>query len=125
FHRQMDKKKELDRKEKTEAARKIDNTLATYINGQILIALILGVLMYVGYLVIGLPYAFLLAVVALVTNLIPFVGPIIGTVPAVVVALTVSLPMILKVLVVAIVIQQLESNVVTPYIMGSKLPIHP
>lgn len=122
FLNKEDKKERLEQKE---VARQIDVTLATYINGQITIALILGGLMFIGYLIIGIPYAFLLAIIALVTNLIPFVGPIIGTVPAVIVALTISFPMVLKTLVIAIVIQQIESNFVTPYVMGSKLPIHP
>lgn len=125
FNRFMNKQDPAVEIEQREAATKIDQTLATYINGQMLIAVILGVLMFIGYLIIGIPYAFLLAMIALVTNLIPFVGPIIGTVPAVIVSLTVGLPMVLKTLVAAIVIQQIESDLVTPFIMGSKLSIHP
>ncbi|GEK91982.1 AI-2E family transporter [Alkalibacterium kapii] len=114
-----------ERKAQDKVAVKIDQTLATYISGQMIVAIILGILMYFGYLLIGIPYAFLLAVIALVTNLIPFIGPIIGTVPAVIVALTISLPLVLKTLLIAVVMQQIESNLVTPYIMGTKLPIHP
>lgn len=125
FHNYIEKKNPSTREEYLQVTQQIDHTLATYINGQITIAVVLGVLMYAGYAIIGIPYAFLLAVIALVTNLIPFVGPIIGTIPAVIVALTVGIPMILKVIIVAVLIQQLESNLVTPYVMGSKLPIHP
>jgi len=125
LNRFMEKQEEGIEREQREATSKIDQTLATYINGQMLIAIILGALMYIGYLIIGIPYSFLLAVIALVTNLIPFVGPIIGTIPAVIVALTISFPMVLKTLVAAIVIQQIESDIVTPFIMGSKLSIHP
>ncbi|MDO5301968.1 MAG: AI-2E family transporter [Tissierellia bacterium] len=103
----------------------IHNTLEDYIAGQIFVAVLLGVLMFVGYLIIGLPYSFALALIAMLFNFIPFIGPFLGAVPAVVVALTMSPMMILKVALVSVVVQQLEGNVITPNIMGSKLDIHP
>lgn len=103
----------------------IHESLKTYISGQLLVAVILGGLMFIGFLIIKLPYAALMAVIALFTNFIPFIGPIIGCIPAILVAMTVNFSMIVKVVVVTIIVQQLESNVITPNIMGSKMDIHP
>lgn len=103
----------------------INNVLEIYVSGQLLIALILGILAFIGYKIIGLPNALLLSLIALVTNLIPFIGPIIGTIPAMIIGLTVGLSSVIKVVVVAVIIQQVESNIVTPLVTGSKLDIHP
>jgi predicted PurR-regulated permease PerM len=103
----------------------IDKTLFTYVTGQFLIALADGILMYIGYKIIGLDYALLLAIFTMFLTVVPFLGPIIGVIPALFVALATSPMMMLKVLVVLIIVQQLEGNLVTPQVMGKKLNIHP
>ena len=103
----------------------IHRTLETYISGQILVACILGVLMFIGYAIIGLKYKLSLAAIALVFNFIPFIGPFLGAAPAILVGLTMGGGMVIKVIVVSILVQQLEGNVITPNIMGNKLDIHP
>lgn len=108
-----------------EVLERIHETLKTYISGQILVAFILGVLMFIGYAVIGLKYKLSLSAIALVFNFIPFIGPFIGAAPAVLVALTISPSMVVKVILVSIIAQQLEGNIITPNVMGSKLNIHP
>ncbi|HEY9060239.1 MAG TPA: AI-2E family transporter [Pseudobacteroides sp.] len=102
-----------------------DKTLSNYITGQALIALILGVLSYIGYLIVGLKYSFILAFLVMITSFIPMLGAIIGVVPAFFVGLSVSPFMALKVLIVAIVVQQLEGNFISPNLMGKRLAIHP
>ncbi|PSL40435.1 putative PurR-regulated permease PerM [Planomicrobium soli] len=103
-----------------------DQALSTYIVSQLIVAVVVGVLMYIGYIIIGLEYAFTLAVFAMFLNIVPFLGPMIGVVPALFVALISPEPfMALKVLIVLLVVQQLEGNLVTPNIMGSRLNIHP
>ncbi len=102
-----------------------DKTLSNYITGQALIALILGVLSYVGYLIVGVKYSFILAFLVMITSFIPMLGAIIGVVPAFFVGLSVSPFMALKVLIVAVVVQQLEGNFISPNLMGKRLAIHP
>jgi len=102
-----------------------DKTLSTYITGQALIAFILGVLSYIGYLVIGLKYSFILAFLVMITSFIPMLGAIIGIIPAFFVGLSVSPFMAVKVLIVAVVVQQLEGNFISPNLMGKRLAIHP
>lgn len=106
--------------------RDLDQTLSDYIVGQAIVAFTVGVLMYIGYLIIGLDYALVLAVFAMFLIIVPFLGPLIGIIPAVFVALMSGEPfMAVKVLVVLLVVQQLEGNLVTPNIMGNRLNIHP
>ncbi|UYZ20065.1 AI-2E family transporter [Mesobacillus jeotgali] len=103
----------------------IDKTLFTYVTGQFIIALVDGTLMYIGYKIIGLEYALILAIFTMFLTVVPFLGPIIGVIPALFVALTNSPMMMLKVLIVLVIVQQLEGNLVTPQVMGKKLSIHP
>lgn len=103
----------------------LDTALSSYIQGQIIVSFCVGVLMYLGFLIIGIEYSLVLAIIAMFTNVIPFVGPWIGTIPAVIVAIIDSPFMLIKVLAVIIVVQQFESNFIAPQIMGKKLAVHP
>lgn len=105
--------------------RDIDNTLFTYVTGQALVAVAVGVLMYIGYLIIGLNYGLVLALFAMVLTIVPLLGPIIGIIPAIFVGLLDSPFMVLKVILVMIVVQQLEGNLVEPVVFGKRLHIHP
>lgn len=103
----------------------VDSTLSSYIRGQGIVCLFVGLLCLIAYLIIGLEYALLLAVIAGLTNIIPYFGPWIGSIPAIIVALFVS-PLTALITVIAIVIiQQLESNVIAPQVLGKKLNIYP
>lgn len=103
----------------------IDNVLRSYVQGQVLISLILASMMYIGYLIIGLEYALLLALFAFFMNMIPFIGPWISLAPALVIAVIQDPILVVWVAVITLVAQQLESNLVTPNIMGKSLDVHP
>ncbi|GGD55013.1 AI-2E family transporter [Paenibacillus nasutitermitis] len=103
----------------------IDNALGSYIRGQFLVCLIVGVLAYLGYWMIGMPYPLLLASVVAVTNIIPYLGPFFGAAPALIMASTISMKMVLMVVIVNTACQILESNVVSPQVVGRTLHIHP
>ena len=100
-------------------------TLATYIQGQMLVCLFVGIGTFIGYLIIGLPYAFLFALIGAITNIIPYLGPFIGAAPAVIVGLVHSPTQALLVIVVVTVVQQLDGNVISPLVIGKKLNTHP
>lgn len=102
-----------------------DYTLAQYITGQLMVALILGSLSFIGYLIIGLPNALILSLIIMVTSFIPFIGAIFGALPAVLIGITSSFSLALKAVMVLIVVQQLEGNLITPRLHGSRLQIHP
>ncbi|WP_116289050.1 AI-2E family transporter, partial [Klebsiella pneumoniae] len=84
-----------------------------------------GVLVTIGYFIIGLDYPLVLGAFAMVTNLIPFIGPWIGTFPGVIVGLFDSPTEAVLVITVVVIVQQLESQLISPQIMGRKLDTHP
>ena len=104
---------------------KIHLTLSSYIQGVMVVCLFVGVFMFIGLKIIGVEYALLLAAVAMFTDIIPYFGPIIGSIPALVVGLIASPFTGLKVLILIIIVQQLESQLLSPIIYGKKLQIHP
>ena len=82
-------------------------------------------MMFIGYLIIGLEYSLLLSIFAFFMNMIPFIGPWISLVPAIIVALIQDPILVIWVCVITLVAQQVESNLITPNIMGKSLDIHP
>ncbi|MCC3374752.1 AI-2E family transporter [Cohnella sp. REN36] len=103
----------------------MDSALSAYIQGKILVSIGLSILMLIGYLIIGLPYALLLAIVFTFLNVIPYVGVLIGAVPSVIVAFIDSPWMAVETIIVIVIAQQIEDRVLSPQIMGKKLDIHP
>lgn len=103
----------------------IDQALGNYIRGQVLVCLIVGILAYLGYWLIDMPYPLLLAFIVALFNIIPYLGPFFGAFPALVMASTVSVQMVLLVVTVNFVVQILEGNVISPQVVGRKLHLHP
>lgn len=101
------------------------DVLGSYIVGEALVALSLGAILLAGYLIIGLDYAFALAVIATITAVIPFIGATIGIIPAVVVAAFTSPSMLLKMAVVWVLAQTVQGNLIEPNIIGKSLKMHP
>lgn len=103
----------------------MNKTLSSYISSQALDCLFVGIFTFIGYLIIGQPYGLLFALIAGVTNIIPYLGPVIGAAPAVIVALFTSPFQALLVIIVVVIVQQIDGNVLQPLIMGRSLKIHP
>jgi predicted PurR-regulated permease PerM len=103
----------------------IDSALSGFIVGRVIITSLLAVMMYIGFLLIGLPYPLLLAIVSFVLNIIPYIGPILGAIPVLIVAFIDSPSMVLWSLIVVVLAQQIESSVLAPYIYGNRMDIHP
>jgi predicted PurR-regulated permease PerM len=104
---------------------RLNQTIAQYISGQAIEMLFVGFFTTIGYFMIGQNYALLLGVFAGVTNIIPYVGPYIGLIPALFVAITYSPLQALWVIIVVLIVQQVDSNLIYPKIMGASLNIHP
>lgn len=113
------------RKASVRLLKEIDEALGNYVRGQFLVCLIVGILAYIGYMIIGMPYALLMASVVAVFNIVPYLGPFLGAAPAVVMASTISWKMVLMVIIVNWLCQLLESNIVSPQVVGKKLHLHP
>ena len=104
---------------------RIDKGLAGVVRGQLLIALVNGVLSGIGFYVLGLSYWPVLTLVATVLSLIPIFGAIISSVPAVLIGLREG-PLTAGLVLAWIVgIHQLEANLLNPKIMGDAAKVHP
>lgn len=106
-------------------AESINHTLASFIQGQFIVSVCVGVMLYIGYIIIDLNYSLTLALFAVVMNFIPFVGPFLSAVPAVLVGLFEDPILGVWAAVVMIIAQQIESNFISPNVMGKVLQIHP
>src|SRR5699024_11571456 len=95
----------------------IDETVTAYMQGQVLVSFCVGVLLLIGYLIIGLKYSLPLALFAMIMNVIPFLGPFIAVVPALVVGAFQDPMMVVWVALVTLVAQQIESNFISPNVM--------
>lgn len=100
-------------------------TLSNYIHGQITVALTVGLMTFIGYLIIKLPFALVMALAVAFTYFIPYIGLFIGAIPAIIIAFFDSQTEVLLVLLVLVISQQVEANLLSPLILGKSLDIHP
>ena len=104
---------------------KVVNQFDNFINGQVIEAMILGSICFVGMLIMKIPYAPLVSTIITITAIIPIVGAILGTVPAVFIIMVES-PMLAFVFVIYIIIVQLvEGNLIYPYVVGNRVELSP
>ncbi|MCR8644083.1 AI-2E family transporter [Paenibacillus sp. N1-5-1-14] len=103
----------------------IDTALGSYIRGQLLVCLIVGVFAYIGYWIIGMPYPLLLASIVAVFNIVPYLGPFLGAAPAMLMASTISFKLVILVAIVNTIIQIMEGNIISPQVVGRTLHMHP
>lgn len=113
------------RKDTASILASIDSQVGDYVKGQILIAFINGIMMFIGFSVIGLNYSGVLAVAGGILSFIPYLGPTLTFVPAVFIALSASFFMVVKLMIVWVIIQFVEGNLVEPNVMGNRLNVHP
>jgi predicted PurR-regulated permease PerM len=99
--------------------------VGAFVRGQTLLCLIIGLLSLIAYLLIGLPYALVLALIAGIMEAVPVVGPVLGALPAVLMAATFDPGKIIWVVVITAIIQQLEYMFLVPRIMDRTVGINP
>ncbi len=107
------------------ALAEMNKLLGSYVQGLGIVCLCVGILAYIGFVLIGLEYALILSIFILITNIVPFLGPFIGAIPAVIVGLLHSPFMTLKVIIIIVIVQQIESLLISPQVMGRKLSLSP
>ena len=90
-----------------------------FLVGKLLDSMIIGVLCFLGTMILGIPYALLISIVVGVTNIIPYFGPIIGAVPSAFLVLMLDPVKCLIFVIFIIVLQQLDGNVIGPKILGN------
>jgi predicted PurR-regulated permease PerM len=97
------------------------STFSNFVSGQLMEALILGLLCFIGMTILDFDYAIMISVIVGVTNIIPIIGPIIGTVPGAVIYLLIDPWRAVWFVVFVIVLQQIDSNLIYPRVVGNSV----
>lgn len=98
--------------------KKTDETFGGFITGKILDSAIIGVLCYLGMLILRMPYAVLISVIVGVTNVIPYFGPFIGAIPSILLLLFVDPLKAVWFGIFVLALQQFDGNILGPKILG-------
>ncbi len=104
---------------------KIEVKLSRWFLGQLALGFIIGLMSYIGLSILGVPYALVLAIIAGLFELIPYVGPWLSAIPAILIALTISPALAGAVLILYFIIQELENYFIVPKVMEKSVDIHP
>jgi len=103
----------------------VDDVLSAYIRGQFLLMVFVGGLATIALLIIGVPYALVLGLIAGIFEALPVVGPLLGAIPAVLVALLGNPISAVYVAIAFFAIQQIENLLLVPRISGKSVKLHP
>ncbi len=103
----------------------IETKLGDWLRGQLTLMVLIGVVTYIGLVIIGVPYPVALAVLAGLFEIVPFIGPTIAAIPAVIIAFAVSPLMGLATLIFYILVQQAENAIIVPKIMQKAVGFNP
>ena len=105
----------------------IGTAVGGYVRGQLVIATFIGVFVWLGLSVIGIPSAAAIGFLAGAFNIVPYLGPIIGALPAILLALTLpgALVKILVVIGIFVLANQIEGNFLSPYVLSRTTDLHP
>ncbi len=113
------------RRKLDQAIREINIGLSSYVSGQLLVSLLVGILVIIGYLIIDFPYPLVFGMISMVFNIVPYIGPFLGALPAMVIGITVSWKLMLLTALVNMIVQTVEGNFISPYIVGRSTHLHP
>lgn len=114
------------REEVLHVSRRLNRAIGGFFRGQLLVAVIVGVMCSVGLLAIGLQFWFLVGMIAGLFNVIPLIGPWVGGIPGIVIALTTgSTLQAFGVIAVMATAQQIDNHFITPQVMQRVVQLHP
>lgn len=102
-----------------------ETKLGSWARGQLFLMFLIGVSSYLGFIILGIPYALPLAVLAGLLEIIPYLGPVMAAVPAVIIAFAVSPFLGFATVALTFLIQQLENYVFVPKVMEKSVGISP
>ena len=115
-----------DRRESiSELISAMETKVGFYVAGQGILCLVIGIMALIAYLLIGLPNALVLALLAGVLEAVPMIGPLLGAIPAALVALSIAPNRLVWVIVATVVIQQLENSLLVPRVMRKAVGVNP
>jgi len=103
----------------------LEKRLGIWVSAQLMLMLIIGILSYLGYLIIGVNFALPLAIIAGILEMVPNIGPTIASILAGIFGLTISPITGILAVIWGIIVQQLENNFIVPKIMKEAIGINP
>ena len=107
-------------------SRRLGGAIGGFLRGQVLVALIVGVMTSVGFFIIDLEFWLIIGMIAGFLNIIPFVGPWVGGFLGVLVGLVTADPATaLSAAIVALVVQQLDNHLISPNVLRATVSLHP
>lgn len=104
---------------------KVQKKIGNWLQGQLVLGIIIALLSYFGLLVLGMPNALALAMFAGLTELVPILGPVIGAIPAIIIAFSISPLKALFVFILYVIIQQSENHFIVPQVMRKAVGLNP
>lgn len=105
--------------------RDLSGVLSGFLRGQLIVAAFIGISSAIGLAVLQVPYSALLGFIAGILDIIPCFGAVLGAVPAVLAAWAISPMRAVVTAVLFLALQQFESNVLSPRIVGDSVGVHP
>ena len=105
--------------------RRVERKVGRWFQGQILLALSVGFVVFVGLSLLKVKYALVLGIVAMILEVIPVVGPVVSAIPGVAFAFSQSPTLGLWVLAFYVLVQQAENHIFAPLILGKTLGLNP
>lgn len=109
----------------TDKIQVVQKKIGEWVRGQLLLCLSIAVLTFIGLSILGVDYALTLALVAGITEIIPYIGPIIAYLAALPITLNDSPLLALWTTILYIIIQQAENNILVPLIMNKTVGLSP
>lgn len=104
---------------------KLEYRLGGWVRGELILMSAIGTLTYIGLILLGIPYALPLAIMAGILEVVPGIGPILSSVPAIIIGLTISPIMAVAVSALYFIIQQLENSLIVPNVMQRVAGVNP
>lgn len=105
--------------------RSVEKRLGAWVRGQLLLMVAVGVFVYVGLVLLRVEFALPLSILAGILEIVPVIGPVVSAIPAVLIALGTSPPLALSVVALYFIVQQLENNLLVPFIMRKSVGLSP
>lgn len=105
--------------------KRAEHKVGRWLQAQLLLALSVGFLVFVGLSLLNVKYALLLGIIATILEIVPIVGPVVSAIPGVILAFAQSPTLGLWVLVFYIAVQQVEGHILAPLILGKTLGLNP
>ncbi len=101
----------------------LDRSFGGFIEGQLLDAIVVGIISYIVFVIFKLPIPHLLATIIAVTNVIPVFGPFIGGIPAALLVFLTQPEKVILFIILIVIIQQIDGNLICPHILGDRINI--